>query len=236
MASSPTPPVEIAVSTVIFALRPDPRDGRQATLWLPLVRRIREPYQGMWALPGGPLPADQDLRGSARETLVRTTGLTPRYLEQLYAFGAADRSADTARVVSIVYWALVDADEAARAVDGENVQWFAANDLPALAFDHRTIVDYAVWRLRTKMEYSRVAHAFLGEEFTLAQLRQVHEAVRGTSLDPANFRRWILASHAIEDTGRRLTGTSHRPPRLYRYNTAVQLADHGPLTPPQEHS
>ena len=55
--------VSLAVSTVIFALRPHPSTGRD-TLWLPLVRRIREPYEGAWALPGGPLEADEDLAAS----------------------------------------------------------------------------------------------------------------------------------------------------------------------------
>lgn len=222
-----TTEVSLAVSTVIFALRPD-SDTNLMTLWLPLVRRIREPYEGQWALPGGPLIAGEDLAASANHTLERTTGLTPRYLEQLYAFGAVDRSPD--RVVSIVYWALVQSDEAARAIDGENIQWFAADNLPPLAFDHNTIVDYALWRLRNKMEYSRIAHAFLGETFTLAELREVHEASLRKPIDPANFRRQILASKAVEATGHCVTGTSHRPPRLYRYNTAVQFADQGPLT------
>ncbi len=150
----------------------------------------------------------------------------------MYAFGAVDRSPD--RVISIVYWALVQSGEASRTIDGENIQWFAADKLPALAFDHNTIVEYALWRLRTKMEYSRIAHAFLGETFTLAELREVHEAVLRKPIDPANFRRQILASRAIEATGRCVTGTSHRPPRLYRYNTAVQFADQGPLARNQE--
>ena len=60
--------------------------------------------------------------------------------------------------------------------------------------DHNLIVDYALWRLRTKMEYSRIARAFLGDTFTLAELRQVHEAVLGRPLDPANFRRQMEAS------------------------------------------
>ena len=51
--------VSLAVSTVIFALRPHPKTGAD-TLWLPLVRRIREPYEGDWALPGGPLEAGED--------------------------------------------------------------------------------------------------------------------------------------------------------------------------------
>src|SRR5687768_15084423 len=206
--------VSLAVSTVIFALRPHPRTGAD-TLWLPLVRRIREPYEGQWALPGGPLEMDEDLTGSARRTLERTTGLTPNYIEQLYSFGEVDRSpAD--RVVSVVYWALVRPDEAARAVDGENVEWFVADEVPDLAFDHNRIVEYALGRLRAKITYSPIAYAFLNPEFTLAELREVHEAVLRKPLDPANFRRQVLASNAIEPTGTCLSGTSHRPPALYR--------------------
>jgi hypothetical protein len=137
-------------------------------------------------------------------------------------------------VVSVVYWALVRSEEAERASVGENVAWFPADDLPELAFDHNVIVEYALWRLRTKMEYSRIAHAFLGERFTLAQLRAVHEAVLGKALDPANFRRTIEASGAVVATDEYLTGTRHRPPRLYRYNDSIDLADAGPL-PRQQH-
>ncbi|CAN5246350.1 NUDIX domain-containing protein [soil metagenome] len=226
--------VALAVSTVIFALRIDPKTGL-TTLWIPLVKRIREPHEGQWALPGGPLHCEESLADSAARTLKRSTGLTPKYLEQLYAFGAVDRSPGGSRVVSVVYWALVQSDEAERAVSDDNVEWHVADDLPTLAFDHNTIVEYALWRLRTKMEYSRVAHAFLGDTFTLAQLREVYEAVLRKPVDPANFRRQILSSRAIVDTGRRLTGTSHRPPRLYRYNSDFTMADQGPLTPTRSH-
>ncbi|MFC4244211.1 NUDIX domain-containing protein [Gryllotalpicola reticulitermitis] len=232
----------LAVSTVIFALRSSGRfggDEGERALWLPLVRRIREPYDGMWALPGGPLGDDEGLAESATATLERTTGLAPRYLEQLYAFGDPHRSGDTApgeetgravgRVVSVVYWALVGEEEARAARVGQNVRWFRAEELPRLAFDHNLIVEYALWRLRNKVEYSRIASAFLGDTFTLAQLREVHEAVRGQVLDPANFRRQVEATGALVDTGEVLTGVRHRPPRLYRYNTTVDLADQGPL-------
>ncbi|WP_374999755.1 NUDIX domain-containing protein [Aeromicrobium sp. CTD01-1L150] len=206
--------VSLAVSTVVFALRPHPtRDV--TTLWLPLVRRIREPYEGRWALPGGPLEAHQDLAASASSTLLRTTGLQPAYLEQLYSFGAVDRSPHD-RVVSIVYWTLVRADEDARATDGDNVEWFVADEVPALAFDHNTIVRYALDRLRAKITYSPIASAFLPQEFTLAELRGVHEAVTGRCLDPANFRRQVLSGGTVTPTGTHLTGTSHRPPALYR--------------------
>ncbi|AYG03812.1 NUDIX hydrolase [Gryllotalpicola protaetiae] len=225
--------VSLAVSTVIFALRSSGRfgdDEGQRRLWLPLVRRIREPFDGRWALPGGPLGSDEGLAEAATSTLAKTTGLAPRYLEQLYAFGDPGRSGeDASRVVSVVYWALVGDDEAKAARVGQNVRWFPADELPPLAFDHQLVVEYALWRLRNKVEYSRIASAFLGAAFTLAQLREVYEAVLGRALDPANFRRQIEASGAVEDTGEVLTGVRHRPPRLYRYNSTVDLADQGPL-------
>jgi len=208
----------LAVSTVIFALRPDEASNLK-TLWLPLVRRTREPHLDQWALPGGWLPADEELAAAAARTLRETTGLAPKYLEQLYTFGDVGRSPG-ARVVSVVYWALVQSDEAERAAVGENVRWFPADRLPPLAFDHNRIVGYALWRLRTKVEYARIAHAFLGETFTLAQLRGVHEAVLLKALDPANFRRAVESSGTLIDTGEHVAGARHRPPRLYRYDSS----------------
>jgi len=222
-------PPTLAVSTVIFALRPDAESGFM-TLWLPLVRRTREPFLDLWALPGGWLPAHEELAAAAARTLHETTGLSPKYLEQLYTFGDLGRSPGD-RVISIVYWALVQSGEAELAAGDENVRWFPADRLPELAFDHNRIVEYALWRLRTKVEYSRIAHAFLGETFTLAQLRDVHEAVLRRALDPANFRRTIESSGTVVDTGLRLAGVPHRPPRLYRYNDSQSLAEQGPLGP-----
>ena len=220
--------VSLAVSTVIFALKADSA-GEAASLRLPLVRRIREPFAGQWALPGGPIEATEGLERAAGRHLLDTTALSPTYLELLYAFGEMDRSPGD-RVVSIVYWALVRSQEAQLAAVGENVRWFSADDLPPLAFDHNAIVEYALWRLRTKVEYSRIAHAFLGETFTLAELRDVHEAVLRRAIDPANFRRQMESSPAIIATGEHLSGGRHRPPKIYRYNGAVELTDRGPST------
>lgn len=220
-----TPP-EIAVSTVIFSLRED--SSARLQLSLPLVVRTRDPYDGMWALPGGPL-GDEPLEDAARRTLADTTGLTPAYLEQMYTFGDPERSPGAQRVVSVVYWALVRSDEASSARPAQNVRWLPADDLPHLAFDHNLVVEYALWRLRTKLSYSRVAHALLGETFTMRELREVHEIIRRKPLDPANFRRQIESDGAVVPTDRMRTGGAHRPARLYRYDSAVEPVDLGPI-------
>ncbi len=220
--------LELAVSTVILALLPGtcptaagagaPADDA-LRLHLPLVRRTREPFAERWALPGGWVTPDERLSAAARRTLEETTGLRPSYLEQLYTFGAPRRS-PTGRVVSVVYTALVRAPEAADVEVGENVRWAPADALAEtvgdLAFDHAEIVDYALWRLRTKVSYAAIAQHLLGELFTLAELRHVHEAVLGKPLDPANFRRTAVASGSVEPTEHVQTGAAHRPARLYR--------------------
>ncbi|NVM98610.1 NUDIX hydrolase [Arthrobacter sp. SDTb3-6] len=222
-------PPALAISTVIFALRPSEASGRP-TLWLPLVRRIREPFQGLWALPGGPLTQAESLQDAAARNLQDTTGLAPSYLEQLYAFGGLHRS-PSQRVVSIVYWAMVQPTEAEMAQESENVKWFRADGLETLAFDHNQIVDYALWRLRNKMAYGPIAYHLLGETFTLAQVREVYEAVLDRTMDPANFRRQLKQTAHIEPTGEYLQGGKHRPPRLYRYTG--NIAEDSPAPHPR---
>lgn len=213
-------PPQVGVSVVILALGTDGtnEDTNRNRLWLPLVRRVRQPFQGMWALPGGNLRADRTLEQAAYAALESTTDLHPRYLEQLYTFGGPARSRGGLPMVSIVYWALVGQAEARAFKTGDvNVQWFPEGELPELAFDHREIIDYALQRLRTKIEYPLVATRLVGEEFTLAQLHGVYEAITGETIDLANFRRKMLASGQLEGTGRKRREGRHRPAATYRY-------------------
>lgn len=270
-------PPAVAVSTIAFALTPPEASETAPTqaaadlsLWLPLVRRTRAPFLGLWALPGGATQWDEALADTAQRTLTDAVGGPPEYLEQLFSFGGIERSAEAQRLVTIAYWALYNGDalagaqrraaklDAERGTDPEprdagasdqgpeprlrrwddpvpeivpdtlqlssrpdeaasNVAWFSVAQLPELAFDHAEIVAHALARLRSKTEYAQVAHRFLGESFTLAQLRRVHEAVQGRAVDPANFRRQALAQGTLEPTGGVESGTRHRPAKLYRF-------------------
>ena len=142
-------PPQVGVSVVILALGPVQRSGNEngtdtapngmgSMLWMPLVKRVRQPFLGQWALPGGGLRADHSLEQSAYAALESTTSLHPRYLEQLYTFGDPARSHGGLPMVSIVYWALVGgADAQTEPIEGNNVKWFPVDNLPELAFDHR---------------------------------------------------------------------------------------------------
>jgi len=208
--------IPVTVDVVLFSIRPD-ASGRK-TLHVLLTRREWDPFAGYWALPGDYVRVDERLGAAAARALTEKTGLRPTYIEQLYTFGRPDRGAKD-RVITVAHYALARVDEVESAATQPNspIRWWPVDRLPdALAFDHAEIVGYALWRLRNKVGYAHVAFQFLPPTFTLAELRAVYEIILGKKLDPANFRRHVLAAESIVPTTERVAGGRHRPPRLYR--------------------
>lgn len=85
-----------------------------------------------------------------------------------------------------------------------------------IAFDHAKIIEYAVERLRNKIEYTDIAFSLMPEHFTLTELQQVYEVILGKELLKANFRRKI--ADMVVETGEYSRAAGHRPSMLYRYN------------------
>jgi len=216
----------IGVSVVIFALRPHGASHELAVL---LVRRDKDPFAGMWALPGGWLHTGEALEASARRHLLTKTGIKAAYLEQLYTFGRPDRDPREHRI-AVAYYALVPGDPADPSMGQREARWFSIDSLPKkLAFDNHEILQYALWRLRNKVSYADVAFQLLPKNFTLSELRKVYEVILGRKLDPTNFRRKVEASGTIVPTSSRVEGGAHRPPRLYRAHRRT-IAESQPMT------
>lgn len=204
--------LSVTVDVVIFSLV----DGDLKVL---LIKRKYQPFQGEWAIPGGFVQDDESLETAAQRKLAEETGVKDVYIEQLYTFGDPHRDPRT-RVITIAYFALVPADAiAAERLQGgeDDVQLFDTADLPPLAFDHREILDYALERLRYKLEYTAVGFELLPDEFTLSELQHAYETILGEELDKRNFRRKILGADILEETGRKQKEGEGRPAMLYRY-------------------
>jgi 8-oxo-dGTP diphosphatase len=202
----------VTVDVVIFSILDD-------QLKVLLIKRKIWPYKGMWAIPGGFVEMDESLDDAAYRELAEETNVTAAqvYLEQLYTFGEPKRDPRT-RVITVAYFALVGADKVdPRAADNaEDVCWFSVYDLPPLAFDHAEILDYALTRLRYKLEYSAAGFQLLPEKFTLRELQDAYEIILGTKLDKGNFRSKLRKTQVVEKVdGYRDTGG--RPARLYRF-------------------
>jgi 8-oxo-dGTP diphosphatase len=167
-----------------------------------------------WSLPGCPVGEARSLTEEAQGCLSGAIGRGDAYLEQLYTYGDPGR-VPGGRSVSCVYLGLLRSATPQTPSAG-HYAWHDAARPPALLFDHRAILEYALTRLRYKLEYTAVGFQLLPETFTLTELQRAYEAVLGEALDKRNFRRRILAAGVIEPTRGYRSGEG-RPARLYRY-------------------
>jgi 8-oxo-dGTP diphosphatase len=202
--------LELRVDLVIFTLR-------EQALQVLLRQRDTHPFQDCWEIPGSAVRPNESLEDCMNRVLKGTTGLEECFAEQLYTYGDPSRYPHR-RVVSCVYYALIPAGagDPAHAAWGDALAWHPMEDLPPLAFDHEPILQYALRRLRYKLEYSAVGFELVPEEFTLSELQQAYEIILGESLDKRNFRRRLHAGGVIEPTDR-FRGGEGRPARLYRF-------------------
>lgn len=213
--------ISVAVDLAILTLH----DGRFSAL---LVQRQADPYGGAWALPGGFVGKDEDLVDAAHRVLAAEASLGEGsvYLEQVITVGDPRRD-PRGRIVSVVFMALgADLPDPVHGPEVDDARWWPVDELDTieLAFDHASILECALDRARSKLEYTTLATTFLPEEFTISQLRRVYEAVWGQSLDPGNFHRKATRSEGfVVELDKRVESTGGRPARLFRAGAGAQL-------------
>ncbi len=219
--ASEFPAFAVTVDVVILTMA-------QGVLHMLLVRRGQEPFEGMWAVPGGFKRPEETLNEAARRELSEETGVdVPSLLTQFGAYGDPGRD-PRMNVVTVAYLAVLrDVGAIAAGTDAAQAALVPASDILEerieLAFDHLRIVRDAVERVRVELEVSGIATAFVGTTFTMAELRAVYEAIWGVQLDAANFRRSLVGDDGwVIPTGRtaRPGPGGGRPAELYRAGRA----------------
>jgi 8-oxo-dGTP diphosphatase len=203
-------PIQVTVDIVVFTVH-------EQTLQVLLIERGIDPFKGRYALPGGFVRAEETLEQAAFRELLEETGTKGVYLEQLYTFGDPHRD-PRGRVVTVAYYALVPTDKSPllAGTDAATAGWYPVSALPPLAFDHRKIVEYAVDRLRNKLEYTNVGFQLLPAKFTLTALQALHEAILGKPLDKRNFRRKVLGLGLVKPS-KEMQATGRKPAQLFSF-------------------
>lgn len=203
--------IRVATDAAIFTIE-------RGELMVLLIQMVKKPYTGLWAVPGGLIEGRETTEEAARRILNAQTGVTDAHLEQLQTFDEPDRDV-LGRVISVAYIALVPPDSVALKTTDKysDIRWWPARKLPALAYDHKSLVAAAVNRLRGKLEYTNVAWSLLPREFPLSQLQEVYEIILAKPVDKRNFRRRVLELGLVETTGKRSSGGAHRPAELFKF-------------------
>jgi len=114
-----------------------------------LVQRKHPPFQNHWALPGGFIEMDEDLKDAAARELAEETGLQGVRLEQLRTFGRPGRD-PRGRVITVVYTGIAEEgwESVEAADDAAAVKWCDVEHLPEMAFDHNEIARCAIEQVK----------------------------------------------------------------------------------------
>jgi ADP-ribose pyrophosphatase YjhB (NUDIX family) len=190
---------------------------RQGSLHVLLWQRGAPPFEGRWALPGGPLSPAERLGTSAGRHLASKVALTDiAHLEQLET--RSDPARDPrGRVLATAYLAVVSAGVEPRIP--ADTAWHRVSALPPAAFDHGSIVESARDRLRAKLSYTNIGFALAPDTFTIAHLRDIYAASLGHPVSATNLQRILTRRGVIEPTTTAAQPTSlgGRPATLYRF-------------------
>lgn len=207
--------IKVAVDAIVFGY------SKQDGVSVLLIQRKYEPFKNSWAIPGGFVLNDESLEAAVKRELVEETGIEVNYLEQLYTFGAPNRD-PRQRIIAIAYFGLVKTSqyqELKASTDAASAQWFSIKKLPALAFDHKQILQVAIERLRAKVRYQPIGFELLDKKFPFADLEKLYAALLDKELNRRNFSKKILSFGFLEETGELSKADGKgRPSKMYQFN------------------
>lgn len=207
----------LSIDNLVFGLDND-------QLKILLVRQTDPLHEGKWALPGGWIYDNEDLRDASSRLLEDLTGVKNLFLEQLKTFGRVDRFPGE-RVVTVAYYALVSAEDYSLVAGqtAEDVSWQSVDQLPELVYDHADILAEGLRVLRQRVRHQPIGFNLLPAKFTLRQLQSLYEILLNMKLDKPNFRRKILKMNFLAECDEKQGSVPHRAARLYRFdNDAYQ--------------
>lgn len=208
----------IATDTIVFTLSDN-------NLLVRLIKVNRPPFfVNMQGLPGGLIDPKENADQSARRHIETKSHIySPQlYIEQLYTFSEVERDR-RGRVISIAYTGLIawNALCAAEQKHTPDTWWSTIKKAHKLAYDHDTMLTFALKRLRSRIIYTTLISKLMPTEFTLTELENAYEAILDTKLDKRNFRKKILKLDIVIPTKDKRSGGRFRPAQLYRFASNI---------------
>ena len=113
-----------------------------------LIKRKHDPFQGLWAFPGGFVDEGESVEEAAQRELMEETGVDNVEMTQMYTFTKPGRD-PRGWVVSVAFYTTVNiADCKVQAGDdASEAEWVAIGDIQKMAFDHNEILAMALEKI-----------------------------------------------------------------------------------------
>lgn len=220
----------LSIDCVIFGFH----DNQLKVLLLKVNQSLK------WSLPGGFIPADQDIDTAAITILNSRTGVEGVFLRQFATFGKVKRNDQhfsqkaleylqideekgkwlTRRFVTIGYYALVDFLKIIPNAmnDYEIAEWIDHKEVPDLILDHKEILDKALDTLRIELNLMPIGYNLLPEKFTIPEIQKLYETILDRKLDRRNFLRKITNIGILKKLEEKKSNVAHKAPNLYSFD------------------
>ncbi len=205
--------IKVAVDAIVFGYQNN-------QLYVLLIQQKFGTETSYWALPGGLVQNHESLFDAVKRELKEETNVEVNYLEQLYTFGDNINRDPRNRVISVAYFALVDSTKfnIKADTDAEKVQWFAIDAIPTLAFDHNSMIENSINRLKAKLSYQPIGFDLLPNKFLFSDLENLYCTILEKEIDRRNFRKKMLSFGIIEETNQFSPTKTGRPAKLFQFN------------------
>lgn len=193
----------------------------QQELKVLLIKSDLKEFSNLYSLLGDLVNPDEDLDAASYRILRERTGLDDIFLQQVHTFGTINRH-PSGRVITTAYFALLDINNVKLKINNNHLHWHPVNDIKKMAFDHKTILDTCLLRLREQVMEHPVVFNLLPEKFSLRELQELYEAILNTELDRRNFRKKMAIKDWLHDLDEMEVDVPHRPGKLYKLKTILR--------------
>ncbi len=104
-----------------------------------LIKRKKDPFKGMWAIPGGFVEWGETVEEAAIREAKEETGLDVEIEKLLGVYSEFGRD-PRGHIISVCFLCKEIGGDLGTATDSEEARWFKLSELPELAFDHEKIL------------------------------------------------------------------------------------------------
>lgn len=186
-----------------------------------LIKRKNQPFKDFWALVGGALYNNEDLEAGMIREIEEKTGIKDIDIHFSGIFGKVDRS-PVMRMVAATYVGVIDNTKVSLLKESfftSNADWFALDEIPDLAFDHKEILMQGLDTLREKILTTDILKGLFPMGFTIPELQASYESIFNKEIDRRNFRKKILSLDLLIDTKKEVQFKGKKPAKLYKFKT-----------------
>ncbi len=182
-----------------------------------LIKRTNEPFNNMWALPGGAVYNNETIDNAIKRELKEKTGITNIDCELFNVFSKIDR-APNIRMVGIGYFSIIDKSAVTfikKTKKTQDADWFDVDCIPKLAYDHNEMILDALKFLKVKIWQKGILKTLFPSGVTIPELYKLYTKILGVSLDRRNFRKKLILSEIITNSNKFVKNKGVRPSKLY---------------------